>query len=123
MISSFSAPTQSISNGERADNSDESGSMRGGYSSGPERSRDHSRERSRDRSRDRSRERTAAEEPLYGVIQTQPRARSGRRSVPRRHTVGGSTLNGPAAEQEVSFVLLSYNTLFILHTLLASVVC
>ena len=76
--------------------------MRGGYSSGPDRSRDHSRERSRDRSRDRSRERTGTDEPVYGVIQTQPRGRAGRRPVPRRHTVGGSTLNGPSAEEEVS---------------------
>lgn len=108
---SFSAPTQSISNGERADNSDESGSMRGGYSSGPDRSRDHSRERSRDRSRDRSRERTGPDEPVYGVIRTQPRGRAGRRPVPRRHTVGGSTLNGPSAEEEVSLESNMYRSM------------
>ncbi|XP_060552651.1 sickle tail protein-like isoform X4 [Ruditapes philippinarum] len=89
------APTQSITNGDRTDNSDEGNSVRGAYSTTRERSR--SRERSqetdpRDRDERSDHDRAATREPVYGVIQTQPRSTRGKRPVPRRHTVGGAAI-------------------------------
>ncbi|XP_052248269.1 uncharacterized protein LOC127856225 isoform X3 [Dreissena polymorpha] len=109
------APTQSITNGDRTDNSDEGSSIgRGGYSSARERSRD--RESAVGRETDRDRERPGPSSALPdrhgygprsqqtpqdysgGVISTQPRSQHGKKSIPRRHTVGGS---GLLSQQEI----------------------
>ncbi|KAL4222669.1 hypothetical protein ACF0H5_018710 [Mactra antiquata] len=107
------APTQSITNGDRTDNSDEASSTRGSYSGTRERSR--SRERTlegdrhdHDRSDPREHAGTSHEptrEPVYGVIQTQPRSQRGRKSAPRRHTTGGSAMVARQLEEMDSKVL------------------
>lgn len=64
------------------------------------RSRERSQESDRP-DRDERRDRTAVREPVYGVIQTQPRSSRGKRSVPRRHTVGGPGMGTRQIEEQV----------------------
>ncbi|XP_052798223.1 coiled-coil domain-containing protein CG32809-like isoform X3 [Mya arenaria] len=92
LIRANMAPTQSITNGDRTDNSDESSSIRGANTVTRERSRSQDREsheRRGDHHGNRERPSTSRDHD-YGVIQSQPRSSRGKRSVPRRHTVGGA---------------------------------